>query len=91
MSFSYAFAPGEMVTLKPDAHPAVKLLQDLGMTIPAAVRQLPHIAPGNPRGVRDGRYIVADLATISALRTPTALSIPWALEQIRPELERVAR
>jgi len=44
----------------------------------------------NLRGVRDGRYIVIDLPTATALRTPTVLSIRWGLEQIQPSLARVA-
>lgn len=32
--------PGEIVTLKTDQDPAVKLLQDLGMQIPPTVQQL---------------------------------------------------
>jgi putative ABC transport system ATP-binding protein len=46
--------------------------------------------PAVLRGVRDDRYIVTDLATASALRSPTVLSIQWGLEQIRPSLARVA-
>lgn len=130
VTFSFAFAPGQIVTLKSDQDPAVKLLEELGMQIPQSVRQLPDIAPGNPggalsfenislldadivvmgyatdelrkqvealelfrklRGVRDGRYFVMDLPTISSLRAPTVLSIRWGLEQIRSELEKVAR
>ncbi|MGI9000068.1 MAG: iron-siderophore ABC transporter substrate-binding protein [Pseudonocardia sp.] len=129
VTFSYAFAPGQIVTLKTDKDPTVKLLKELGMQIPPSVEQLPAIAPGNPggalsfenislldadiivmlyasdelqrqveefelfgnlRGVRDGRYFVMDLPTASALRSPTVLSIPWALDQIGPELKRVA-
>ncbi|MDN5857695.1 MAG: hypothetical protein L0H84_03655 [Pseudonocardia sp.] len=45
----------------------------------------------NLRGVREGRYAVLDLPTISALRSPTVLSIPWALERIDPDLDRIAR
>ncbi|MDN5860716.1 MAG: iron-siderophore ABC transporter substrate-binding protein [Pseudonocardia sp.] len=130
VSFSYAYAPGKIVTLKSAADPAVRLLQDLGMRIPDALAALPDIAPGNPggdlsyeriglldaevvimlyaddaarrqvedlqlfqnlRGVREGRYAVLDLPTISALRSPTVLSIPWALERIDPDLDRIAR
>lgn len=32
---------------------------------------------GNMRAVRDGRYVVIDLPTVTALRSPTVLSIPW--------------
>ncbi|MGH3927930.1 MAG: ABC transporter substrate-binding protein, partial [Pseudonocardiaceae bacterium] len=128
-TFSFAFAPGQIVTLKSDKDNGVKLLQELGMQLPSSVEQLPDIAPGNPggvlsfenislldaevvvmlyatddlrrqvedlelfrnlRGVRDGRYIVIDLPTASALRTPTVLSVRWGLDQIRPSLARVA-
>jgi iron complex transport system substrate-binding protein len=129
VTYSFAYEPGKIVTLKSDQDPSVKLLQELGMQLPTSVRQLPDIAPGNPggdlsfenmsvldadviimlyatnelqrqveglelfrnlRGVRDDRYIVIDLATASALRSPTVLSIQWGLEQIRPSLARVA-
>lgn len=130
MTFSYAYAPGQIVTLKSTQDPAVKLMEELGMQIPQSVRDLPDISPGNPggalsfenislldadivvmlyatddlrkqvealelfkklRGVRDGRYFAMDLATTSALRTPTVLSIRWGLEQIRSSLAKVAR
>ncbi len=129
VTYSFVYEPGKIVTLKSGQDPSVKLLQELGMQLPASVRQLPDISPGNPggdlsfenmsvldadivvmlyatnelqrqveglelfrslRGVRDGRYIVIDLPTASALRTPTVLSIRWGLEQIRPSLARVA-
>ena len=130
ITFSFAYEPGKIITLKSAADPAVALLQDLGMVFPPAVTALPDLAPGNPggdlsyehiglldadvvvmlyvndavrrqmealplfqnlRGVREGRYIVLDLATTSALRTPTVLSIPWGLDRIGPDLDRVAR
>ncbi len=129
VTYSFAFGPGQIVTLKSDEDPAVKLLQELGMQLPPSVRQLPDIAPGNPggalsfensslldadivmmlyatndlqrqleglelfrnlRGVRDDRYIVIDLPTATALRTPTVLSVRWGLDQLRPSLARVA-
>jgi iron-siderophore transport system substrate-binding protein len=129
VTYSFAYEPGKIVTLKSDQDPSVKLLQELGMQLPTSVRQLPDIAPGNPggdlsfenmsvldadivimlyatnelqrqveglelfrslRGVREGRYIVIDLPTASALRTPTVLSVRWGLDQIRPSLARVA-
>lgn len=129
VTFSFAFAPGQIVTLKTDKDPTVKLFKELGMRIPPAVEALPAIAPGNPGGalsfenisqldadivvmlyatpelqrqveefalfrnlggVRDGRYFVIDLPTATALRSPTVLSIPWALGQIGPSLNRVA-
>ncbi|MGH3915749.1 MAG: iron-siderophore ABC transporter substrate-binding protein [Pseudonocardiaceae bacterium] len=128
-TFSFAFAPGQIVTLKSDRDNSVKLLRELGMQLPSSVEQLPDIAPGNPggalsfenvplldadivmmlyanedlrreveglglfrnlRGVRDGRYIVIDLPTATALRTPSVLSVRWGLEQIEPSLARVA-
>lgn len=128
-TFSFAYAPGKIVTLKSDEDYSVKLLQELGMQLPPAVRELPNIAADNPggdlsfenislldadivfmlyatkdlqqqvedlglfrnlRGVRDGRYIVIDLPTATALRSPSVLSIRWGLDQIRPSLARVA-
>ncbi|MGH3787100.1 MAG: iron-siderophore ABC transporter substrate-binding protein [Pseudonocardiaceae bacterium] len=50
VTYSYAYAPGKIVTLKSEEDPSVKLLQELGMQVPASVRQLPDIAPGNPGG-----------------------------------------
>lgn len=130
VTFSFAFGPDQIVTLKTDRDPTVKLFTELGMRIPPGVAALPAIAPGNPggalsfenislldadivvmlyatpelrrqieefalfrnlRGVRDGRYVVVDLPTATALRSPTVLSIPWALEQLGPSLARVAR
>ncbi len=129
VTYSFAFGPGQIVTLKSAQDPSVKLLQELGMQIPPSVRDLPDIAPDNPggalsfenislldadiivmayvtkelqnqienlelfkklRAVRDGRYIVLDLPTISALRAPTVLSIRWGLDQIKPSLTRAA-
>ncbi|MGH3937038.1 MAG: iron-siderophore ABC transporter substrate-binding protein [Pseudonocardiaceae bacterium] len=129
VTFSYAFAPGQIVTLKSDQDYSVKLLKELGMRLPPSVEQLSDIAPGNPggvlsfenislldadilmmgyandelqrqvedlelfrnlRGVREGRYIVIDLPTATALRSPSVLSIRWGLEQLRPSLARVA-
>ncbi|HEU0089207.1 MAG TPA: hypothetical protein VFQ77_16430 [Pseudonocardiaceae bacterium] len=40
--------------------------------------------------MREGRYIVLDLITTVSLRSPSVLSIPWGLEQVRPSLARVA-
>jgi iron complex transport system substrate-binding protein len=40
--------------------------------------------------VRDGAVAVLDLAAVSGLNTPTPLSIPYSLEQIRPALEAAA-
>ncbi|MGH3931712.1 MAG: hypothetical protein ACRDTF_17265, partial [Pseudonocardiaceae bacterium] len=129
VTYSFAFGPGQIVTLKSAQDPSVKLLQELGMQLPPSVRDLPDIAPDNPggalsfenislldadiivmayatkelqdqvenlelfkklRGVQDGRYIALDLPTVSALRTPTVLSIQWGLDQIKPSLARVA-
>jgi iron complex transport system substrate-binding protein len=129
VTYSYAYEPGKIVTLKSDQDPSVKLMQELGMQLPTSVRGLPNIAPGNPggdlsfenmsvldadivfmlyatnelqrqveelelfrklRGVREQRYIVIDLPTASALRTPSVLSIRWGLEQIKPSLARVS-
>jgi len=40
--------------------------------------------------VQDGAAGVVDMATAVALNTPTPLSLPWALDQIRPALEAAA-
>ena len=45
VTYSYAYEPGKIVTLKSDQDPRVKLLQELGMQLPTSVRQLPDIAP----------------------------------------------
>ncbi len=50
VTFSSAFAPGQIVTLKSDQDYSVKLLTELGMQLPPSVQQLPDIAPGNPGG-----------------------------------------
>jgi len=50
-TFSFAFAPGQIVTLKSDKDNSVKLLKNLGMQLPPTVEQLPDIAPGNPGGL----------------------------------------
>jgi iron complex transport system substrate-binding protein len=40
--------------------------------------------------VQDGAVAVVDMATAVALNTPTPLSLPYALDQIRPALEAAA-
>ncbi|BBG04105.1 MULTISPECIES: ABC transporter substrate-binding protein [Pseudonocardia] len=40
---------------------------------------------------RDGRYQVVDLATVSALRLPTAGNIPWLLDRLDPVFGKVDR
>jgi iron complex transport system substrate-binding protein len=37
--------------------------------------------------VREGRYLVVDTQTISQLRYPSVLGIPWALDKLRPGLD----
>ncbi|MCP2166460.1 iron-siderophore ABC transporter substrate-binding protein [Goodfellowiella coeruleoviolacea] len=39
--------------------------------------------------VREGRYLVVDAQTISQLRYPSVLGIPWALDRLRPGLAAV--
>lgn len=41
--------------------------------------------------VRDGGYQVADMQTITQLRYPSVLGIPWALDKLRPALEKAAK
>ena len=41
-------------------------------------------------GVTAGNYLVVDMETISALRYPTALDIPWVLEKLKPGLAKLA-
>ena len=41
-------------------------------------------------GIRNGNYLVVDMETISALRAPTALDIPWVLEKLRPGLAKLS-
>ncbi len=38
--------------------------------------------------VRDGRYVALDLPTALALAFPSALSIPYGLRQVVPQLEQ---
>ncbi|OXM73942.1 ABC transporter substrate-binding protein [Amycolatopsis sp. KNN50.9b] len=35
-------------------------------------------------GIKAGNYLVTDMQTISALRYPTVLDIPWVLEKLKP-------
>lgn len=51
---------------------------------------------GNPlfrrlSAVRRGDYVVVDLDTAIAMRTPSVLSIPWGLDRVVPELSRALR
>jgi iron complex transport system substrate-binding protein len=41
-------------------------------------------------GVKGGNYLVVDMETISALRYPTALDIPWVLEKLKPGVSKLA-
>lgn len=45
----------------------------------------------NMAAVRTGNYLAVDMVTISQLRYPSALGIPWALDSLRPALEKVAK
>lgn len=40
--------------------------------------------------VRDQRFFALDLPTVSQLRTPTVLGVPWALTQVAPALRAAA-
>lgn len=40
--------------------------------------------------VRDGRYLAVDQETITQLRVPSVLGIPWALKRIEPVLAKAA-
>jgi iron complex transport system substrate-binding protein len=45
----------------------------------------------NMAAVRSGNYLAVDMVTISQLRYPSALGIPWVLDSLRPALEKVAK
>ncbi len=79
VTFSYAFAPGQIVTLKSDQDPAVKLLEELGMQIPQSVRQLPDISPGNPGGA-------LSFENISLLDADIVVML-YATDELRKQVE----
>ncbi|WP_223843046.1 ABC transporter substrate-binding protein [Amycolatopsis methanolica] len=39
--------------------------------------------------IKAGNYLVVDMETISALRAPTVLDIPWVLEKLKPGLAKL--
>lgn len=43
----------------------------------------------NMSAVQEDRYVVTDVATISQLRSPSALGIPWALDNLEPGFEKL--
>ncbi|MFF5477784.1 ABC transporter substrate-binding protein [Streptomyces sp. NPDC012935] len=43
----------------------------------------------NMSAVKQDRYVVTDVATISQLRSPSALGIPWALDNLEPGFEKL--
>ncbi|MGC9535802.1 iron-siderophore ABC transporter substrate-binding protein [Streptomyces sp. UG1] len=43
----------------------------------------------NMSAVKDDRYVVTDVATISQLRSPSALGIPWALNNLEPGFDKL--
>ncbi|MFE0250751.1 iron-siderophore ABC transporter substrate-binding protein [Streptomyces sp. NPDC059010] len=43
----------------------------------------------NMSSVKDGRYVVTDVATISQLRSPSVLGIPWALDNLEPGFKKL--
>ncbi|MGY1577994.1 iron-siderophore ABC transporter substrate-binding protein [Streptomyces sp. MN13] len=45
----------------------------------------------NMGAVRDDRYVVTDVSTISQLRSPSALGIPWALDNLEPGFAKLDR
>lgn len=40
--------------------------------------------------VNNGAYVTTDMQTITQLRFPSVLGIPWALDELRPALEKAA-
>ncbi|MDI2027477.1 hypothetical protein QFW96_02590 [Saccharopolyspora sp. TS4A08] len=40
--------------------------------------------------VNHGAYVTPDMQTITQLRFPSVLGIPWALDKLRPGLEKAA-
>lgn len=79
LTFSYAFAPGQIVTLKSDQDPAVKLMEELGMQIPESVRNLPDISPGNPGGA-------LSFENISLLDADIVVML-YATDELRTQVE----
>ncbi|MFC8089711.1 iron-siderophore ABC transporter substrate-binding protein [Streptomyces sp. NPDC057301] len=43
----------------------------------------------NMSAVKEDRYVVTDVATISQLRSPSALGIPWALDNLEPGFKKL--
>ncbi|MDQ0377605.1 ABC transporter substrate-binding protein [Amycolatopsis thermophila] len=41
-------------------------------------------------GLKSGNYLVTDMRTISALRYPTVLDIPWVLEKLKPGFAKLS-
>lgn len=41
--------------------------------------------------MKSGAYMVADMQTITQLRYPSVLGIPWALDKLRPALQKAAK
>lgn len=79
IAFSYAFAPGQVVTLKSNQDPAVKLMEELGMQIPPSVRNLPDISPGNPGGA-------LSFENISLLDADVVVML-YATDELREQVE----
>ncbi|MGH3837386.1 MAG: iron-siderophore ABC transporter substrate-binding protein [Pseudonocardiaceae bacterium] len=93
VTYSYAYEPGKIVTLKSDRDPSVKLLQELGMQLPSSVRELPDIAPGNPGGalsfenisLMDADIVVMLYATNELQRQVEGLELFRSLRGVKEE------
>lgn len=92
-TYSFAYEPGKIVTLKSGQAPHVKLLQELGMQLPASVRQLPDIAAGNPGGdlsfenmpVLDADIVIMLYATNELQRQVEGLELFRSLRGVRDD------
>ncbi|WP_158881404.1 ABC transporter substrate-binding protein [Amycolatopsis anabasis] len=118
-------APGKIFTLVSKDDFAVKLVEQLGLTLNPAVADATKNEAGSPTGtltpeqydklasnlviiaftspelrkafednqlvqnVKNGNYLVVDMETISQLRAPSALGIPWVIEKLNPGLRKL--
>ncbi|GAA2804703.1 iron-siderophore ABC transporter substrate-binding protein [Saccharopolyspora taberi] len=98
LTLSPALAGTEQVSGSPTgvlgAEQLDKLDADL-LVIAFATPQAQHAFETNPLvrntpAMTSGSYVVADRQLISQLRYPSALGIPWALDKLRPGLEKAA-
>ena len=118
--------PGKIYTLVSDSDFAVKLIEQLGLTLSSTVTGLSQQQAGSPTGalspeqydklkadaviiaftstdlqnafqssqlvktIVDGTgYFVVDMQTITQLREPSVLGIPWVLGQLKPVLQKL--